>query len=331
MVSKSKSKGKSSKKRSNTNNQMIAQPRTMGRPSNSKVPKSTFKVNNSAVTDVCSMLDPICIHSVNSKAFSSSNVQTACYRIEQFVPLYTASNGLATMQVAPYTSEMYRTASAYTGSVPSAWGAWQVASTQVALVASFAEYKVVSMGVRVFPMCNATESKGVTTFGVTSNLNSAPAYYDVFIETHRKAISDGDVSWISIPTDEVNFIPMSAVNTDDNSPWTYLNIMISSATPSISCLGVEVTFNIECVPLGNSILTGMVSPSRPESSLIMSALNNARQFGQHIIDGTPSEVSGYLKSLGRSALGYAGGPVAAGAWDLATLGYNNRNTLRLTG
>jgi hypothetical protein len=322
-------KTKTKKKTNSQGKGLIAQPRTMGRPSNTKIPKSNFKTSSSAVTDVCSMLDPFCVHSVNSKAFSSSNVQTTCYRIEQYTAMSTGSNGLATMQIAPYTAEMFRIAATYSGSVPASWGAWQAASTQTTLASSFAEYKVVSMGVRVFPMCNATESKGVITFGVTPGLNSAPAYYDVFIETHRKSLAEGEVSWISIPTDEVNFIPMASVNSGELSPWTYLNIMISSGTASTTVLGVEITFNIECIPLGNSILTGMVSPARAESSLIKTALNNARQFGQHIIDGTPSEVSGYLKELGRSALGYVGGPIATGAWDIASLSYNNRNTRRI--
>jgi hypothetical protein len=192
-----------------------------------------------------------------------------------------------------------RWASTFTGNAAATWTAWSPTPEYGNMTSYFTDYRVVSYGVRIFGMTNATQSAGIVTVGTTTGLDTSVASSNQFVDSVRVSLADCDVHWTGkFNGTSQEFIPIGSLNPD----WDVCNIMVTNATNTILPLGVELIINYELIPIWDTLMVSMATPPHPANPILATAIANARSYGTQIMNAGTEIVSKRLQDMAKNSL-----------------------------
>jgi len=245
------------------------------------------------VKGVCSVTDPFCPASKNSKWPDGTSGNTLTEQFRGNVTVQVDANGNAFNCF---------TAAAPFGAIGSAVVAGPPAiATTVATYTTYkansmlatygSNYRIVSAGCVVRCIASATQAAGILTLGTATPAAVSTAYTmgsELYSEVTVKAIQPGmEMSWVSQPgsTGARDFISQST-NTNVQSDWTAMYLEVQGATASTTPLVVEWFINVEFNPLSTSrALTAIAKTNPPKSVMAETATSTVHSSLGSFIEG----------------------------------------------
>lgn len=283
-------------------------PRPVNKPATRAKSRSNM-VRPQHVRAVCSVTDPFCPASKNSKWPDGTGGATMTWQFRGNKTLTTDANGitgLAFYPIAPFGILGLSATGAGTITFAASLTAYQTSS----LLATYGKsYRIVSFGVLTRAVASATGSAGLATFGS----GSPPALSTVltlgselYNETSVKAIQPGmEFAWISAPTGPTarEFVQLSATNTTPPFPWTALTIEVSGATASTAVLNCEWFMNVEFqLDSVANVLAPLARPAPAKSDHAMTAQSKVATSLGSFVEGGVKAVESAVANAASEAL-----------------------------
>jgi hypothetical protein len=311
----------SSKNRSRRRKQKNNKQKSLGLAKTYGVPNSRpnrgftlNRANEKLVSAVCSQIDPFCVHAIGAKLYDRDASRSVAYQVQYFDTITSSSSGQAAIFVRPRVVGFYATASGFSGSTVSTWGAAQNIPDETNLASLFDYYRVVNLGVRVFGTTAATASQGVVHIFTTNSVGLPDWSTSLYEEVARFPIADCDAHWIAKPFgNEYGTYQLFAASV---SSMTSLYIMVSGAEAATSVLGVEVTMNLELLASEGETMSRLATDPAPHNPIIESIGSNVLRTISSTANSTTAAVGQMIrtrvvKALASGVAGYLGGPSTA--------------------
>jgi len=215
----------------------------------------------------------------------------------------TSAAGETAFTIAPVIIDCFRSASTMSGPTVTTWGSGFAMNDYAATAAAFSKYRIVSLGVRVFPITRPTEQGGAIRIITTpEKLPNGVILDGGFWETvNNVAVSQADVHWIAKPqgTTWKEYVDIDSLAANYNN----LAVLIYGAQGSVTnAFSVEVTFNLECLVELGSVVGSLAKPGRASDPKLLQTASvvHSKHHGVHT-DGAPSMFQ-RLGSFAREAL-----------------------------
>jgi hypothetical protein len=242
------------------------------------------------VRAVCSVTDPFCPASKNSKWPDGTSGNTLTEQFRGTQTLFCDANG-AHFSVYQGSAPYGYLNGAIVGSTATTgtnFGIYRASS----LMATYGnDYRIVSFGCIIRCIASATSASGVVTLGTSSAGAVSTAYTmgtELYDEVTVKAIQPGlEISWISQPRGPGarDFISQSII-TSAPSDWTSLYVEVFGAAASSSPLLVEWFLNVEFNTKTTArALSAIAKPNPPKSSAAESSVSAAHASIGSFIEG----------------------------------------------
>jgi len=115
-------------------------------PKSMKMYKQPTTVGHKAVSALCGLVDPFCVHANGAKYPDSSSNRTLAYHYKQLIPLYSDAAGVNNYLFSPQFSYGPGVgALVYSGSAVTSWGLFPAS----AAITGVLQYRIVSAGFRI--------------------------------------------------------------------------------------------------------------------------------------------------------------------------------------
>lgn len=266
-------------------------------------------VQHHHVRGVCSVTDPFCPASKNSKwpDGTSGNTMTEQFRGNAVMSSSTSGNGCAVLApAAPYGLLISASSTASTVTMAATYALYTGSATS--MLATYGQsYRIVSMGAILRCVASATNASGVITLGTTGNVPISTVftlgqeYYD---ELQMKAIQPGmELSWIAQPkgTEARAFKDLSTATVVDND-WTNLVIELSGCPVSISMIMVEWFVNVEFILKPQMAIASCARQNPAKSASAETAVSKVHQSLGSFIEGGVKQVEQSVMNHASQAL-----------------------------
>lgn len=266
-------------------------------------------VKSSHVRGVCSVTDPFCPASKNSKwpDGTAGNTLTEQFRGNSLLTTSAdGTGGVAFAGAAPFGLLARTTSTATDLTFAATYTAYTGALTSM-LATYGQEYRIVSFGVIARCVASAVNASGVVTLGTTGNvpvstvLTLGQEYYDELV---MKAIQPGmEMAWISVPkgTGARNFVTLST-STSVPSDWSSLVIEISGGPVSTPVLMVEWYVNVEFTLKPQQAISSLARQNPAKSVAAETSVSKIHSTVGSFIEGGVKQVEATVASAASSAL-----------------------------
>jgi hypothetical protein len=288
-------------------NNASPQPKGNGRRVRAAGPRRGVQPHH--VRGVCSITDPFCPASKNSKwpDGTAGNTLTEQFRGNAFLTTSAdGTGGIAFAGAAPF-GYLARTTSTTTDlTFAATYTAYTGAATSM-LATYGQEYRIVSFGVIARCVASATNASGIITLGTTGNvpvstvLTFGQEYYD---EVVMKAIQPGmEISWISVPkgTGARNFVALSTA-TAFPSDWSSLVIELSGCPAATAMVMVEWYVNVEFTLKPQMAIATLARQNPAKSVAAETAVSKVHTTLGSFIEGGVKQVEASIANHASSAL-----------------------------
>lgn len=278
-------------------------------PKVSRKPAPRFGLSLASPHDVeaaCSQFDPFCPAGKGAKIMDEDSQLSQAYQVRFVIPITTNASGAVKIDIGCLLKQSYRNSGTIVGNAVTVDGSWSSVPEQTSLEATFASYRIVSWGARVFSTASATTSAGLITTKVhisptdLENItwNTLEQRYDpvngvaaTFIAKKR-----GSLSRLYISTDE-SWSTGYRFSTDSVSIWA------TGCSVSTTVGQIEIIYNLECIPKDNTVSARTASPAAASNSRITEAAGNAAAQLPSLYERLSSPL---IKAAMRQALIYGG-------------------------
>lgn len=293
------------------------------------------RISPSLVSDVCSLTDPFCPHAAGARLPDTNSTKTIGLAIRHKQIVSVDANGKAALLVRASLTNCFTAHTTITGTAVTTWATATGVTDETAYTDNLHDYRVVSFGVRCFPVQAPTAQQGAVRM-ITVSDNAPANGYDAGGNLHE-AVNDfplaaPELLWASKPhgnrAAEFNTTSSSA------TAWDSLVIFVDGATQSAGTdvLAVELYLNIEATPNLGVIGAGLTTPSPASKPALLHARDKVMQdtggawmssvwdFGKRVmssaatslanvaVDMIPGFVGGALRG-GRRVGRLANGPI----------------------
>jgi hypothetical protein len=279
-------------------------PRPLPAPKRAPMPKGTAKPHHTR--GVCSVTDPFCPASKNSKWPDGTSGNTLTEQFRGSVTLTTNATGEALSAFVPTAPFGYNNATVTAGVATLGNLTTYRANSMLATYGS--SYRIVSFGCIVRCVASATNASGILTLGtgtVFANTNTITLGQELYDEVVVKAIQPGlEVSWISQPrgTGSRDFVNQSTTGSF-GSDWTTLYVEITGAGVSQNVVMVEWFMNVEfMVAATTRALSAIAKPNPPKSNVAEQAVSHVHSSLGSFIEGGISVVEDRVMKAATTAL-----------------------------
>lgn len=272
--------------------------------------RSNASIKPHHVRGVCSVTDPFCPASKNSKwpDGTSGNTLTEQFRGSSTITIDAAGKAYYCFSAsAPfgYNGATIVGTNPPVGTFAAAYTTYK-ASSMLATYGS--TYRIVSFGAIIRTTASATNASGIVTLGTAPAAGVSGAYNmgeELYSEVTIKAIQPGmEVSWISTPvgTGSRDFVDQSTTAIVVND-WNALWVEVQGATASTSCLNIEWFLNVEFRPISTArALTAIARPNPPKSVAAETAVSSVHSTVGSFIAGGIATVEDTIAKHARDAL-----------------------------
>jgi len=272
---------------------------------------------NRDATHVHSLTDPFCDAARGSRIPDDDSAPSVPVTLKTVFTLGTDATGSAALKIRPQPSSTMAPASAISGTTVTTWGPHTAMTDYTALAASFSQYRMVSYGVRIYPIVAPTAQSG--TLRVITMPENSPTGVNLgggmWEAVTSVALSEADVHWVGKPqgTTWKEYIPIANV-----SDFSHLDILLQGGPASTSTYVVEITMNMECLVVIGSIVSAVAKPGAPSNPRVLEAASKVHsKHNGHHTDGRPSMLSkmwglakGAILDVASQAIPYVGGSIA---------------------
>lgn len=261
------------------------------------------------VRSVCSITDPFCPASKNSKWPDGTAGNTLTEQFRGNSTLTTSADGtggVAFAGAAPF-GLLGRTTSTTTDlTFAAAYTAYTGSATSM-LATYGQEYRIVSFGVIVRCVASAVNASGIITLGTTGNvpvstvLTFGQEYYDELV---MKSIQPGmEMAWVSVPkgTGARNFVSLST-STAVPSDWSSLIIELVGCPVSIPMVMVEWYVNVEFTLKPQQAISTLARQNPAKSVAAETAVSKVHSTLGSFIEGGVKQVETSIANHASSAL-----------------------------
>lgn len=259
------------------------------------------------VRGVCSVTDPFCPASKNSKWPDGTSGNTLTEQFRGNLPVTVDAAGAAFTcyaAAAPFGA----IGSTVVGSTATTGATYATYKANSMLATYGSAYRIVSFGCVIRCIASATQASGILTLGTAPAASVSTAYtlgQELYSEVTVKAIQPGmEMSWVSQPhgTGARDFVTQSTA-TSVVSDWTSLWLEVSGATPATSPLVVEWFINVEFQPLTSArALTAIAKTNPPKSTVAESATSSVHSTLGSFIEGGVRVVEEQIAKHAKDAL-----------------------------
>lgn len=275
------------------------------------------KGNSMAVRAICGLTDPFCGASIGTKWPDASSTPTLAYRKDTIYSLQTSAAGESFVAISPTPFfDFLPYASIASGVVT--WGAaYQTLDSAAASVIGASNYRLVSVGVEIIPICPSMTNSG---YLITCEASAPPApgstWTTTAVSTSNRVLvsnfrgSEG-VSYIFRPggPDAYSFkdgAALTATAGQTTCGWTGLRIGIVAATASQYQVTLRVRANYEYEPAETSGFRPSTKP--PNTNLALTnVVARTRDALEPLTKGLADRVEGIVARTAAGILNRAGG------------------------
>jgi hypothetical protein len=258
------------------------------------------------VEAACSQFDAFCPAGYMAKIMDEDSELSVAYQVRYVLPITTNASGSVKMDINCLLKQAYRNSGTIVGNAVTVDGPWTAVPEQTALEGSFASYRFVSWGVRLFSTASGSNCQGLITTKVHASAvdlenitwSSIQQRFDPVngVSTTFLAKRRGSASRLYIPTNET-------WSTGYRFPTDTLAIWATGCTASTTVAHAEIIYNLECIPLNNTIASRTATPAAASNNRITEASGNAAAQLPSLFSSLPSSL---VKTAMRQALIYGG-------------------------
>lgn len=291
------------------------------------IKKNPQSVKN-AVSAICSISDPFCIHAYGAKGLSGSSARTLAYQWHSRRTLTTDATGSAAVLYAPGYVAVSFPATVAAGI------ATYTTSHIDAPSLSATTYRIVSWGLKIRRICAPLSSAGMlrvrgfaTTHG--SYLETIPtATYNCDVSEDIALQDAKEVCIVGRRIDQTHGFMRMPTDTNQTTQieywrapgWCCYQIAIEGGPVSVATLDIEIFINYEVAFEDTSsmgLLTTTAPPPNPVASAAADVVYNA---GKGIFSTGLAAASRWIENKAAMAIGsYFGGPAGAMAMRAITV------------
>jgi len=273
-----------------------------------KAGKVTKGPQSHHVRSVCSVTDPFCPASRNSKwpDGTAGNTLTEQFRGNHTVS--TNANGNAAFTFAPIAPYGYMDATV-TGTAPAVAtfpSAYALLKSGSMLATYGSQYRVVSAGVIVRCVASATTASGLATVGTTNFVSPTAAFnlgQELYPEVAVKAIQPGmEMSWITQPGTGARIFTAVGTTSTNSSDWTCFVLEVTGGPVSAAVLTIEWFMNIEFTVGQGQAIASLARPNPPQSNVGTAAVSKIHSTVGSFIEGGVSHVEEVMYKHATDAL-----------------------------
>lgn len=269
------------------------------------------------VHKVCGLSDPFCEASRGSRIPDDDSSPSVPITIKSTYYAGTGGSGSAAIRVRANPSACFSLATAISGTNVTTWGGHTAMIDYAAVATSFSKYRMVSFGVRIYPVVAPTAQSGSLRVITSPELTPTPIDLGggLWEAIDTVAFSEADVYWVGKPSGTTW---KEYVDIAGEAPYTHCNAVLYGGPASTAIVyAIEVVMNMECLVEVGAVVSGLAKPGEPSNPQIMQAASrvHASHNGHHT-QGRPTMVQrmfGFAKNalldVAASALPYVGGAV----------------------
>lgn len=264
-------------------------------------PRGSLAVSSkvaSSVERICALSNPFCASAKGARIPDDDAAPSMGVQIVQRYHFGTDANGKAAFQLRPGLTACTGTAATITGDTVTTWAALSSLNDYSNLIASFGQYRIVSLGVRCYTTLAPTNQSGSVRF-VTSGDNLSDGVdmeTSFWNETHAAPVAGLDHRWIAKPqgSEWKNYIALGS-HADYTRFALYVSGAPASTTDAFIC---ELYFNLEVTPKLDTVTAGAAKPGEQSdpAALQASSIVHSKHRGHHKPEGFFSKMMGLAKS-----------------------------------
>jgi len=221
-------------------------------------------------SQVCSLTDPFCPHARNARIPDDDSTPSFAVQFRMVSSLTTDANGKLAASFRPNPNQVIRAASTITGSVLTAFGGYFAIPDYTALASTFSEYRIVSWGVRFWPLPNTLNQQG--TLKLITLTDQAAAGMDaaggLFTEWETMPFAGTDAHWVSKPLGVTWKDYISGTSTHS---YQSLLVFLDGGVASTNSLAYEIVMNVELTANHATLAAVVATPGQPHSPTVLQA------------------------------------------------------------
>lgn len=270
-----------------------------------------------AVEKVCSLTNPFCESSKGARIPDDDSAPSMGIRIIERFHFGTNANGKAAFRFNPGPGTVAGTATTITGDTVTTWAAMSALSDNAALTGSFGQYRIVSVGIRVYTTLAPTNQSGSVKF-VTSDALLADGVdmeSSLWNATSAEPVAGLDHRWVAKPQGNEWKQYISFGSTAD---YTRFGLYVTGAPASTpDCFVAEIYFNMEVTPKLGTVAAAGAKPGVPHDQLALTAASkvHSKHNGHHQSPGFFQRMVGLAKGalmdVATAAMPHVGGAISS--------------------
>lgn len=249
---------------------------------------------------ICSAVDPFCAAACGSRRFDTSSVKSVPYSVRALSSITTDANGLAAIEFRPTLASYVREASAWYNNAGInevlTWSTPSDVPEYTPLTTDFGQFRVVSMGVRVYCTAALASSQGYVTIATSREVIGSYSPNTLSYPNVASLPLVGlEATVVSKPTgsDSTEWKPINS--TDVTNEFIY--IAVSGAAASTSVAAVEVYFNVEMLPYAGFASRLAEAPPAAHRRIV--------DASDRVATKVPSIMNGPVETRSKSFMDYA--------------------------
>lgn len=256
--------------------------------------------NDRLMERVCALTNPFCPEARGSKIPDDDSAYSIPCTMTSTFEVTTDANGDAAFSMQPALASVFKT-SPVTGTTATAWTGAAAMKDYTALLASADQYRIVSMGVRVYSVLAPTNQSGYC------RIMTAPEAFADGVDL------DGGL-WEAVETYPVSELDCHVVLKPQGNEWkqyidtptaanyNYVAAIVKGAAASSTAFIVEITIHIEfLVNIGN-ITASIATPGAPSSPQALAAASRVHASHKGIHNTSTPTLGSKLLGFAKNAL-----------------------------
>jgi hypothetical protein len=307
MVKKSKKKSKKAKstKKMSYNNKF--QDPVM-RGVTSQTFRNNFNLHQTYMEQVCSLIDPFCIHAKGAKIPDSNAAESITMQSRVLLTSTNDASGQSCITFFPNPSKCSYYAATYTGSLVATWSSGNSVNNYASMLSSCDYYRVVSWGVRAINIETGTAGAGVTIVTpiqgagpLANNVFTTNSMYNTYKATYFSC-RGFDVTFISKPNGGGNYRDYKLIDSTADANYECVAFSNFGGTASATSTLYELVVNYELLPKTGQFVASVATPAAKNNDEVMSTASRAQTTVENIINNVTRNASEVLEDAAIAAM-----------------------------
>lgn len=277
------------------------------------------------VEQVCAITDPFCPAAAGAKLPDADSARSIGLGLREKIILSTNASGVGVLSINPSLLHLYRTATTITGTVITTFSANVAISSNTAIASACSAYRVVSWGVRIFPIIAPTNQSG--TVRVITTAESPGSGYETAGNLHSQyqdfALATPEVLWTAKDKGVQSREYVDIASTRGTLPWEEVVIFVQGAAASSDVLAVEVYLNIEATVNLGAMTTALTTPATPERPHVMTARSHLKESFSGVFMGSVKQFGNMVVNSAKHALVDAASALLPAGLNIVARGIGN--------